>query len=182
MFEDVRDETKRARLEIDMRLFLTGLQTITDDMTVLLADKRASYGSDNLRADGLFGIMVRIQDKISRLRHMYKNGLENTAVNENAIDAWMDICGYSLLACMYVKYGEYGIPDVLPNAMMEVEINSDTISTVTEALLQNMPNVVQKFQASSEQIVNTLRGMNGIPSVMPSDPEAVDFIDNQTGA
>lgn len=77
--------------------FVNALDGVTDDMKRLLRDKRLSYGPSNLAKFGDLGVLVRTSDKIERLAHMHREGIEMTAVRESAEDAWSDIVGYGLL-------------------------------------------------------------------------------------
>lgn len=70
------------------------------EMVDLLCRKRASYGPDNLTKFGEFGILVRTSDKLERLAHMHRQGIDVTEVGEDAEDAWCDLAGYSLLVLL----------------------------------------------------------------------------------
>lgn len=73
----------------------------------LLERKNASYGDDNLRKFGRFGILVRVTDKVERLRHLLQNKTlqtrETAALEmETEKDTWMDIAGYALQALRFI--------------------------------------------------------------------------------
>lgn len=78
--------------------FKDALYNVLTDMNELLARKRASYGPHNLTEFGDIGVLIRTNDKLKRLIHMWHEGLDTTAVGEDAIDAWRDIAGYALIA------------------------------------------------------------------------------------
>lgn len=74
----------------------------------LLIKKNVDYGDSNLRQDGRYGIMVRVSDKVSRLRHMLKSNdpidpETVMQVRETEKDAWMDIAGYAIQALRFIN-------------------------------------------------------------------------------
>jgi len=62
----------------------------------LVISKQRDYGHDNINAFGEFGVLVRTNDKVARLRNLH--GKEG--VTEPRIDAWRDIAGYAIIALM----------------------------------------------------------------------------------
>jgi len=85
-----------TRVEVEAEL----TQIIESVKTLLLA-KNASYGDDNLRRFGRYGILVRVSDKIERIRNLLESG--KTAVFESELDTWMDIAGYAVQAVRFIK-------------------------------------------------------------------------------
>lgn len=63
----------------------------------MLLAKHYSYGSDNLKTFGEFGILVRVSDKIARLKHLLDTG-SDSVVGEKKKDTWMDLAGYAIQA------------------------------------------------------------------------------------
>lgn len=86
--------------------FASVLDEVTCHMEMLLAAKRRSYGPHNLAEFGDVGVLIRTNDKLKRLIHMWQQGLDTTAVGEDAIDAWTDIAGYALLVLVAHKVGQ----------------------------------------------------------------------------
>ncbi len=94
----MNDQQKwEAFAALDIRDFEAAAITVTDSMVHLLSQKRQSYGPHNLTEFGDVGVLIRTNDKLKRLIHMWQEGLDTTAVGEDAIDAWRDIAGYALL-------------------------------------------------------------------------------------
>ena len=77
--------------------FDEALRKVANDVVELVLKKQADYGHDNIKAFGEFGLIVRTNDKVARLRNLH--GKEGVA--EPRIDAWRDIAGYALLALMW---------------------------------------------------------------------------------
>ena len=69
--------------------------------------KQHDYGKDNILDFGEFGILVRSNDKIARLKNLMKKNLE--AKNAPRQDAWRDLGGYALLA-MILDRGWFTLP------------------------------------------------------------------------
>jgi len=73
-------------------------KNITDNICNMLIKKQKDYGRSNILEFGEFGIVIRTNDKMSRLKNLYKNQL---APNNEAIDdSWLDIAGYAVIALM----------------------------------------------------------------------------------
>lgn len=93
---------------LDMDAFHNELDDVLGEMGTLLEAKRRSYGPNNLTEFGDVGVLIRTNDKMKRLIHMWQQGMDTTAVGEGALDAWRDICGYSLLVLIANRVGDEG--------------------------------------------------------------------------
>lgn len=63
----------------------------------LLDSKQLDYGPNNISSFGEFGILVRMNDKIERLKHLQKM---IDPKNESIEDTYKDIGNYALIALM----------------------------------------------------------------------------------
>lgn len=86
--------------------FNEAVQTFTDELAKLLIRKRLDYGPGNLVEFGQFGVLVRLSDKLHRLRNLHERG--TAPLHESVLDTWQDIAGYAILALMMISYGESG--------------------------------------------------------------------------
>lgn len=84
-------------------------------ITDILIRKQKDYGPQNILKFGVTGIIVRMYDKIARLKNLNKTGditqaLNNNSVNgETVIDTLIDIIGYSTIALLLLDPEEtYG--------------------------------------------------------------------------
>lgn len=69
-----------------------------DEVLDTLAKKQADYGHGNISRHGLVGIIVRLCDKVERLKNLKRN---STAPNWEAVeDTATDIVGYCVIALM----------------------------------------------------------------------------------
>ena len=80
-------------------------QSIANEIVQLLVKKQRDYGHDNINAFGEYGILVRANDKIARLKNLYD---KETIENESIEDSWLDEGGYSILALM-VRRGLFNL-------------------------------------------------------------------------
>ena len=69
---------------------------VADELAELVIRKQHDYGHDNINAFGEFGVLVRTNDKIARLRNL----VGKEGITEPRIDAWRDIAGYAIIALM----------------------------------------------------------------------------------
>lgn len=59
-------------------------------------EKQRDYGSGNIADFGEYGVLVRTNDKMNRLRNLYKN--KKIPTNESVEDSWKDMSIYSIIA------------------------------------------------------------------------------------
>lgn len=69
-----------------------------DDMTALLCRKQRDYGHGNITSFGARGVVVRLSDKVERLKNLRHSQLEPS--NESTIDTYDDIVGYCTILLM----------------------------------------------------------------------------------
>ena len=69
--------------------------------------KQRDYGSGNIGDFGEYGVLVRVNDKIQRLKNLQKRIGRNIGMtesveptNENISDTWLDLSVYSIIARM----------------------------------------------------------------------------------
>lgn len=68
----------------------------------LFDTKQMDYGSTNISSSGELGIAVRLQDKVSRMRHIIINDLKGKKdVNHEAlVDTYLDAANYSMIGML----------------------------------------------------------------------------------
>lgn len=81
----------------------SSLEATADEVVDLLMDKRADYGTTNIAITGLYGVAVRLQDKVSRLLNLLASGQEPN--NESIEDTFRDIAGYGLIGLRSELWG-----------------------------------------------------------------------------
>lgn len=68
------------------------LEAALDEVADVMRERGAKYGPGNIAEFGDLGVLVRLSDKLARLR----NTREDFADESNR-DAWMDVIGYGLI-------------------------------------------------------------------------------------
>jgi hypothetical protein len=76
-------------------------------MIDLLTSKQRDYGHGNINAFGMYGILVRLSDKIERLKNLMSNNRE--PANESFRDTLLDMVGYCVIAHM-LDEETFGLP------------------------------------------------------------------------
>lgn len=91
------------------------LYQLLQEVFSLFVKKQRDYGPGNINAFGEFGILVRTNDKIERLKNLYsKNSFTQNpgekvnipTSNESVDDTWMDIATYAMIALL-VRRGQW---------------------------------------------------------------------------
>ena len=80
---------------------------MVDDLGELMFRKQHDYGPGNILAFGEFGVLVRLNDKLERLKNLYKKGV--APANESVEDSWRDAANYAIIALM-LRRGWFTLP------------------------------------------------------------------------
>ena len=74
------------------------------ELAVLFDKKQSDYGSTNISSTGELGVMVRTQDKVSRIRNLLmkemKGSADSGAQNEPLEDSWKDMANYGVIGLL----------------------------------------------------------------------------------
>ncbi len=65
---------------------------------ILMNRKQLDYGPRNISSFGVFGIIVRMNDKMERLKTLIGKGRKRRAHNESIADTLRDISNYATIA------------------------------------------------------------------------------------
>ena len=76
---------------------------VADEIAELLDQKRADYGTENIKKFGSYGVLVRVSDKVERLINLSKR--DDTPNFESIEDSWRYIAGYAILALIELREG-----------------------------------------------------------------------------
>lgn len=63
--------------------------------------KQKMYGHGNIARFEVPGIVIRMNDKLERLKNL--KGFDGPVLFEPVKDTWLDICGYSIIAIMWIR-------------------------------------------------------------------------------
>lgn len=78
------------------------------EQLALMVRKQSDYGPGNINAFGEFGVVVRLSDKLERLKHLLFTGdaeghivpRDTPPQNESLDDTYRDLLNYALIALM----------------------------------------------------------------------------------
>ena len=87
------------------RTFNEAVHLVAEEIASLVEKKQADYGQGNILAFGADGILVRVSDKVERLKNLRGKVISNEPVT----DSWRDLAGYSILALLLEK-GWFTLP------------------------------------------------------------------------
>ena len=75
------------------------LKSIQEECLKIFEKKNADYG-DAFATHGVVGVLVRINDKLSRFTNITTKGIEINVTDETLKDTLMDLHNYSAMAIM----------------------------------------------------------------------------------
>ena len=78
------------------------LKCIQEECLKIFEKKNADYG-DAFATHGVVGVLVRINDKLSRFTNITQKGIEISVTDETLKDTLMDLHNYSAMAIMCMK-------------------------------------------------------------------------------
>ena len=78
------------------------LKSIQAECVKNFEKKNADYG-DAFATHGVVGVLVRINDKLSRFTNITKNGIEINVADETLKDTLMDLHNYAAMAIMCIE-------------------------------------------------------------------------------
>jgi hypothetical protein len=106
------------------------------------------YGSDNLKKFGEVGIVIRVSDKIERLKQLLSNKVVSKVTTEKVSDTYLDIAGYAVQAIILIRQcdnWQKGLETVI-NSIEATIIPYDTIPTINT--LDRISKQFQKIEKS----------------------------------
>lgn len=91
----------------NIKYFEEGVDLVLAELKELMLKKQADYGHGNITAFGEFGVLVRANDKIERLKNLAKKGKNPS--NESIEDSWKDLANYGIIVLM-LRRGVFTLP------------------------------------------------------------------------
>jgi len=99
--------------EMEVKSFQDGLHYVIRDLKKLMISKQRDYGHKNITEMGVMGLIVRINDKLARLKNLHgftdKSYKIKATQNESIKDTWCDIANYCIIALM-IEEGTFILP------------------------------------------------------------------------
>lgn len=104
--ENRAEYNKTKTLTYEVRTFEEALDEIMIELRELLIEKQRDYGHRNILDFGEYGVLVRANDKIARLKNLLG---KKEPKNESIDDSWRDLANYAIIALMLRK-GTFTLP------------------------------------------------------------------------
>ena len=78
------------------------LDIVIEDFKKIMLQRHLKYGAGNINAFGEMGCLIRLSDKVERLKNALNN--PNKSFGDDSIeDAWIDAGNYPIIRMMYVN-------------------------------------------------------------------------------
>lgn len=74
-----------------------------DIVSRIVAKKQADYGPSNITKFGIYGLIVRMHDKMGRLRNLIQNANSNNVKDETVYDTLIDLVGYCTVSYLWIN-------------------------------------------------------------------------------
>jgi len=87
--------------------FEEAVDEVLRELRGILVNKQRDYGHNNITDFGEFGVLVRLNDKVCRLKNLLTKNKEPK--NESIDDSWVDTANYAIIAIMLRK-GTFTLP------------------------------------------------------------------------
>jgi len=85
---------------------MTTIEGVANQVVELLKDRNAKYGDENLMDFGVLGLVIRINDKLGRIKTALSNRDPGTDAYAIIEDALKDIAGYAINGLRLMEEGK----------------------------------------------------------------------------
>lgn len=147
----------------------------------LAAAKHHDYGQANIERFGVEGILVRMSDKVERLKNLATRE-DSPAIAESVLDAWTDLVGYSIVGIMFIN-GTFTLPleaDILAPVyaamIAEAEANPSPSQPLIEVLAELAAEKAQEtngWPSGTDEIFTRILGADMAKQFL-ADIDALD--------
>lgn len=82
-----------------------------EELAAILKEKNKKYGDSFSKTADEYGnavLLLRIQDKLNRLKTLLLSSEKDDMEGENVIDTFVDLAGYAILSKIYIENKENG--------------------------------------------------------------------------
>ena len=80
--------------------FEQAVRLLANELSDILISKQHDYGHSNIVDFGEYGVLVRANDKMARLKNLLSPLSETQPKNETIEDSWKDLANYAIIALM----------------------------------------------------------------------------------
>lgn len=93
----------------EVKTFEEAFDSVVAELKELMIKKHRDYGPKNITDFGEPGVLMRVNDKVNRLKNLSKIVPLATPQNESIEDSWKDLANYSIIALM-LRRGIFELP------------------------------------------------------------------------
>jgi hypothetical protein len=86
----------------DEPTFEEHLHDVMASLEEMLKKKHHDYGSANLEKHGVYGVLVRLDDKLARIENLSKKDEDAKVEDEKIRDTFADVAGYSIMTMIMI--------------------------------------------------------------------------------
>lgn len=86
--------------------FEEAVDEVMGELRELMINKQRDYGHSNITDFGEYGVLVRLNDKVCRLKNLLG---KKEPKNESIEDSWIDTANYAIIAIM-LRRGLFTLP------------------------------------------------------------------------
>jgi hypothetical protein len=101
LLDDIIRNLPTGKIESDSKNTIFDSWMSRELVTTTLIKKQNDYGHNNVARFGRQGLLVRVHDKIARIKNLQKPG--KSVKNESITDTYIDIVGYSVIGIMWER-------------------------------------------------------------------------------
>ena len=83
-----------------LETFQGAVDHIQRELKDLMIKKQSDYGHKNITEFGEYGVLVRVNDKLARLKNLTTKNNQVMVSDETIDDTWADIANYAIIALM----------------------------------------------------------------------------------
>ena len=123
-------------------------------LSQLLTKKHSDYGEDNLKKFGEVGIVIRVNDKIERLKQLTKSK-EAKVTDESISDTWLDIAGYAVQAIIMLENIDNNDWESKLNLVLEI-VNKNMIKYSADNNWSTLDRLIHDFLPMTKYIGNAV--------------------------
>lgn len=96
-------------MTIQPATFEQAVTLIASELTELMISKQRDYGKANILDFGEQGVLVRVNDKLARLKNLLSPNGEKQPNHESIEDTWRDLANYAIIALL-LRRGYFSLP------------------------------------------------------------------------
>ncbi len=122
-------------------------------LSQLLTKKHSDYGEDNLKKFGEVGIVIRVNDKIERLKQLTQKDAKVT--DEKVSDTWLDIAGYAVQAIIMLENIDNNDWESKLNLVLEI-VNKNMIKYSADNNWSTLDKLIHDFLPMTKYIGNAV--------------------------